>query len=45
MVDISEKIREVRVIWLNYVEKDRGRCSNENVEVSGHQKIGRQRKM
>ena len=44
MANISETIREARLRWLGHDgEKDRGRCSNENMGVSGHRKIGRPR--
>ena len=40
MANMSEKIREVRLIW-PCGQKDRRRCSEENMEVDDHRKIGR----
>ena len=44
MANVSKKSRDARLIWLGSLQgapKDRGRCSNENMEVTGHRKIGR----
>ena len=40
VANISEKITEARLRWLGHVDRDCRRCSNENMEVGGHRKIG-----
>ena len=39
MANISKNIREARLRWLGHVERKTNRCSNDNMEVTGHRKI------